>query len=348
MTMTITTSSASAMVSALPPTAGNNNHFQLVSASGLGALELGIVCGVFLFGMLVVQVYVYYICNSDRPLVRLLVAAVFILEAAHTIATAQAIYYWTITLGDVPNKPGTVPGLGLGMIFEMLLTFLVQTYYIRRVHLFSTNTPLAAVLFTLSLLRLGGGITLAVGSFLNLSHEPDYFALQDRLAWLVTTTFSVGAGVDVCVAASLCVYVWRWKREPVMKTTSQLVNRIVFCSIQTGLITSVVSVTVVVCFQLMKDNYIWMGVFAILGKLYSNSLLASLNIRSLRRKMDPRTFALFSDDSQIDGLVPDDVEFARGSSVETDATLSTSVGPEPQTTPADSSLDVPLKPIAGV
>lgn len=105
----------------------------------------------------------------------------------------------------------------------------------------------------LCLLRLAGGITLTVGSFLNLPHEPDYFALQDRLAWLVTATFSVGAGVDVFVAGSLCVYVYRWKTEPVMKTyadlfdfdclwndidcivfrTSQLINRIMFWSIRT-------------------------------------------------------------------------------------------------------------------
>ncbi|KAJ7021008.1 hypothetical protein C8F04DRAFT_275095 [Mycena alexandri] len=289
--------------------------FRLTSTLGLGVLELGIMIGILFFGVLILQVYIYSICNSDRALVKLLVAAVFVLEAAHTFSTTQAIYYWTITLGDATNKPGTVPGLSLGMIFETFITFLVQAYYIHRVHRFSKNTWIAALLFTLCLLRLGGGVTLTVGSFMNLPHEPDYFALQDRLAWLITATFTIGAGVDVFVAASLCVYVYRWKREPVMKTTSQLINRIMFWSIQTGLVTSVISVTVVVCFQLMKNNYIWMGVFAILGKLYSNSLLASLNIRSLHRKMDAHTrnsFVLFSDDSHMDGLAREDAEFARG------------------------------------
>lgn len=162
-----------------------------------------------------------------------------VLETCHTGVTAQAIYDWTITLADVQDKPGTVSGLSLGMVFETLITFLVQvppssvlvllsrqptnrficqTYYAHRVYRFSKNVWVGALLFALCLLRLAGGVALSAGSFLNLPHEPDYFSLQNRMGWLVATTLGIGAWVDVCVAASLCVYVYRWKRAPAMKT----------------------------------------------------------------------------------------------------------------------------------
>lgn len=47
----------------------------------------------------------------------------------HTIATSQAIYYWTVTLANVGEKPGTVGGLSFGMVFETLITFLVQVLF---------------------------------------------------------------------------------------------------------------------------------------------------------------------------------------------------------------------------
>ncbi|KAF8142246.1 hypothetical protein K438DRAFT_688879 [Mycena galopus ATCC 62051] len=249
--------------------------FRLDSTLGLGVIELGIFATLVLLGILITQVYVYYLCNADRTFVKILVAAVLILELCHSGVAIQAIYYWTVTLVDVQDKPGTILGLSLGMIFETLVTFLVQTYYIDRVYRFSQNGWISAFLFTLCLLRLGGGIAISVGSFMNLAHEPDYFSLQHRLGWLITTILTVGASVDVLVATSLCVYVHRWKAAPTMKTTLELINRIMFWSIRTGLITSLVSVAIVVCFQTMKDNYVWIGIFAVLGKLYSNSLLAS-------------------------------------------------------------------------
>ncbi|KAJ6482290.1 hypothetical protein C8R47DRAFT_1321950 [Mycena vitilis] len=289
--------------------------FRLESTLGLGVLELGIFATLVLLGILVLQVYVYYICNSDRAFVKILVAVIFALEMCHAGFTVQAVYYWTITLGSTADKPGTVPGLSFAMLFETLITFC--GYYIHRVYQFSRNAWVGAFLSGMCLLRLTGGIALSVWALLNLTHEPDYFSLQNRVGWLVTATLTIGAAVDVSIAASLCLYVYSWKTAPTMRTC--LINRIMFWSIQTGLVTSLVSVAVVVCFQTMKQNYVWIGIFAVLGKLYSNSLLASLNIRSLHRKLDARTlnsFALFSEDYVEDSAGANtDVEFARNCSI---------------------------------
>ncbi|KAJ7140586.1 hypothetical protein C8R43DRAFT_590112 [Mycena crocata] len=312
--------------------------FELDATLGLGVTELGIFAALILFGMLVLQVHMYYICNSDRMLVKILVAGVFALEAAHTISIAQVVYYLTVTLADVKQKPGTVYGMSFGMVFETLITFCVQTYFIHRVYRFTQNPWLGATIFALCLLRFIGGVGLSVGSFLNLPHEPDYFSLQDRLPWLVTVTFGVGAAVDVAIAVALCVHVYRWSAAPAMKTTSQLIRRIMYWSIQTGLITSIASVAVVVCFQTMRHNYVWIGIFAILGKLYSNSLLASLNIRALHRNLDannyagPTSFALFTEDSV--GIRTTDVELALGSTGDVGAARAESTCAH-----AQSSLD---------
>ncbi|KAJ7124293.1 hypothetical protein C8R44DRAFT_783288, partial [Mycena epipterygia] len=300
--------------------------FQLEATLELGVTEVGIFASLVLFGIFLLQVYIYYMCSADRARVKVIVAAVLVLEMCHTIAVVQALYVWTVTLANVAERPGSYVGLSLAMVFETLITFLVQGYFIHRAYLFSQNAWVGACLGALCLLRLVGGLSIAAGSFVFPAHEPDYFVLQDRLGWLLTATFSVGASVDVFVAALLCVYVYRWKAAPTMKTTSQLIHRIMFWSIQTGLVTSLVSVVVIICFQTMKHNYVWVGVFAILGKLYSNSLLTSLNIRSLHRGRDtnaPNSFVMFSEDS-VDCIERRDVEFAGGASADSElATRST-------------------------
>lgn len=314
--------------------------FQLDTMLGLGVLELGIFASSVLCGILLLQVYIYYVCSADRVLVKILVAIILVLEICHTVATIHAIYSWTVTLARVAEKPGTVAGLSWAMVLETLITFLVQAYFIERVHRFSKNAWLCALVALLCVLRLISGVALSVESFLNLEHEPDYFSLQKRLGWLLTATFTLAASVDVSVAVALCVYVHRWKSAPAMKSTSQLIHRVMFWSIQTGLITSFVSVTVIICLQTMPDNYVWIGVFSMLGKLYSNSFLASLNIRSLHRKLDTQcnTFALFSGDS-IDGTrrpPPRDVEFADLSHSTVDGAPEFRAAPDTTPTPKRS------------
>lgn len=48
--------------------------FRLESTLGLGVIELGIFTTLVLFGVLILQVHIYYLCNSDRAFVKILVS----------------------------------------------------------------------------------------------------------------------------------------------------------------------------------------------------------------------------------------------------------------------------------
>jgi len=58
-------------------------------------------------------------------------------------------------------------------------------------------------------------------------------------------------------------------------------------TIETGLLTSVAAVTMLVCFLLMQDNFIWIAIYTFLAKLFSNSFLVSLNARDVERLREP-------------------------------------------------------------
>jgi len=69
-----------------------------------------------------------------------------------------------------------------------------------------------------------------------------------------------------------------------MKRSAELLNGLLIWTIETGLLTSFASVAVLIFFHTMEFNYIWFAVYLPLAKLYSNSVLASLNARPARRQ----------------------------------------------------------------
>ncbi|KAK7693108.1 hypothetical protein QCA50_002674 [Cerrena zonata] len=62
-------------------------------------------------------------------------------------------------------------------------------------------------------------------------------------------------------------------------------NSLMTYSIHSGLITSAVSLGVAVTYACLKDNLVYVGLAAIVSKLYSNSLLGMLNARIHLRSM---------------------------------------------------------------
>ncbi|KAK7053601.1 hypothetical protein R3P38DRAFT_1462266 [Favolaschia claudopus] len=263
----------------------------------LGAMEIGVFLSLALFGVVAFQGFVYFRdCSSDRMGLKLLVASVLVFELCHSVASSHAIYYFTVVLAGVPelSKPANSYSLSLLPVFETLITALVQGFFAYRIWLLSGRIYITLLCWVLGFLRFVGGMAVAAEGFIDIPLEPDYFHLQDTYGWLITASLNVGAALDVLIAVSLCFYIRQMYTPYNLPRGEQLLNRLITWTIQTGLITSVTSVTVVIAFQTMTHNFIWLALYTFLAKLYSNSLLVSLNSRpqhrALVRAPSPKTW----------------------------------------------------------
>ncbi|CAK5284619.1 unnamed protein product, partial [Mycena citricolor] len=301
----------------------NSSSFDIAGPLGIGAIELGVFGALILFGILIVQTYVYFVHTGSEDLksLRIMVAIVFLFEVAHTITIIIGIFQWTVVAGD--RKTRKMPGIFIiTNLLETLVTTVVQSHFAHRVYRFTRNPWLTFSIAPLILLRAAGGIVLSALTFvLDPRTAPgQYFPVQNLIGWLVSATFIAGAVVDALIAAGLCFYVRKWKSPSAgdsLESTVQLCNRIMFWSIQTGLITSAFSIATFLCFQLMPHNYVWIGVLAVLGKVYSNSLLSSLNVRAIHRAHKEKvaqTILLFRSST----LAFNDTEVAVTSNVQVD------------------------------
>ncbi|KAF8148844.1 hypothetical protein B0H34DRAFT_200483 [Crassisporium funariophilum] len=251
--------------------------FHLESIPNLGALEIASFFSVLLFGVLLSQGYTYFRrSRNDRIGLKLLVVIVLSLETFHSVTAAHNIFYVTITKYKTAEA-NSYP-LSANVAVETLITLVVQCFYSMRIRRLSGKLPISVLCFTLAMLRFIGGVAVSVESFLDVPREPNGLDFTVNFSWLITSTLAVGVTTDIVIAFSMCYYLRKLSSPSNMRSTTEVINRLIRWSLQTGLITSMTSVTVIICFQAMS-NMVWLSLYLILAKLYSNSLLVSLNAR---------------------------------------------------------------------
>ncbi|KAF7300431.1 hypothetical protein HMN09_00926800 [Mycena chlorophos] len=117
------------------------------------------------------------------------------------------------------------------------------------------------------------------------SHSPNIAFYLARYGWILRTAWIMNLIMDSTISASL-VFVLLQNREKGMGRTTALVDQIVRWTIETGVLTSLFSVLNLVVYDHEKPTFIWVSVQIIKTRLFSNSLLASLNSRKKLRAMD--------------------------------------------------------------
>ncbi|KAF8159329.1 hypothetical protein B0H34DRAFT_399146 [Crassisporium funariophilum] len=243
----------------------------------LGAMQVGSMMAVYLFGIVTLQAHHYYRrFRDDRKMFKYLVAAVWILELGHTVSVCAEAYRGTITYYGRRSKYTRFPALGAATLLGGLITFLVQAFFSLRVWKALPKPYNFIGLFVLTLASTRGvAAVILAWRAISAKHLAEYAV---DWSWLIKTVLSLGAGIDIIIAVSM-LYWLITKRDSAMTRVSLLIDRLVTYTVCTGLLTSLAAVTTLICHIVMPENFIWVAVYAFLAKLYSNSLLAALNER---------------------------------------------------------------------
>jgi len=254
-----------------------DSTFKVETAGNLGAVEIATFFSIFLLGVSVSQGYAYFRrSGGDRWTLKLMVTLLLFLEIFHSFTAAHTIYYDTVTRWNRAEINSY--SLSANVLNESLITVVVQAFFSHRIYRLSGKLPIGIACFGLAILRFIGGIAMAAESLIDVRRTPNWVVFISRFNWLVTSALALGGATDVLIAASMLFYLRKLASPSNMKSTTEVLNRLVRYSLQTGLFTSLTSVAVIICFQAMK-NLVWFGLYIVLAKIYSNSLLASLNAR---------------------------------------------------------------------
>ncbi|KAJ7932878.1 hypothetical protein B0H13DRAFT_771497 [Mycena leptocephala] len=251
----------------------------------IGAFQIGVLVSYVLFGVTTTQTYIYYSrFPNDSPQLRALVAFVWICELGHTLCMGHALYVYTIIDYTRPERLlGPSPkSLETGILFGSMLATCVQGFFSYRIYAFSKKLYIPILCCTMSLMRQIGGIAIFVAAL----HPEPLAKYAERWEWLLTSFWSISIANDLTITAALVGLLFRQRTNAHKRTLVLMMDKLIVWTIETGMMTSASGIVALSCFLWRKDNFIWIAVFVITSRLYSNSLLASLNSRETLRAMN--------------------------------------------------------------
>ncbi|KAL0959119.1 hypothetical protein HGRIS_014414 [Hohenbuehelia grisea] len=171
------------------------------------------------------------------------------------------------------------PPISLAVCFCLAPTImpLVESFYLLRVLKLSGKK--VAVYFGLLLvwLRYSGWMIFFV-QYMKLGLASG--ALVSEWSWLPISLLSIGTAVNALISIFMAHLLSKHRDESVFARTTDLINRLIFWTLQTGFLTSVAYLVALIIYITMRHDLVWTGVFACIGKVFSNCLFATLNART--------------------------------------------------------------------
>ncbi|KAE9396377.1 hypothetical protein BT96DRAFT_1021383 [Gymnopus androsaceus JB14] len=244
----------------------------------LGAVEIGIALAIYLFGALTFQILFFFrTFHDEKALIKGAVVLIGIAVLGHTISFLHLQYIVTVTgFGNVAYIARPPNSLASAIFFGAAVSAIVQAMFIRRLQrLANIHRLISIVIWLCVALRAAVSIVLTVLVVQCITIS----SLLAEFSWLVTTVMASGMAIDVSVALALAIYFSIQRNNTPLPRTAALLERIMAFSLTTGLLPSVLSVSVVICFETLPTTVVWMVPYILLPHMYAHAILASLNIR---------------------------------------------------------------------
>ncbi|KAG0701653.1 hypothetical protein DFH29DRAFT_549807 [Suillus ampliporus] len=263
-----------------------------------GAGFIGGMVTAILYGITTLQTYLYYVYYPrDSKNLKVLVAIVWVIDTLHVCLMCHALYHYLVSSFGDPDALNTgVWSLFTSIGLNLCMAVLVQTYFAFQILYLSRSSIrwwLTGFIMLFVVAHFGFGLETVVLMFIKKE-----FSALSQITLYAATPFSVTTVLsDVLIAVTLCVLLYD-NRSPVVERsqsrttgiaeminnrTNALVNTLIVYAINRCLLTSAVAVAEVIVFVIIPGSLWFIAMDFVIGKLYANSLLASLNSRCALR-----------------------------------------------------------------
>ncbi|KAF9069338.1 hypothetical protein BDP27DRAFT_1421123 [Rhodocollybia butyracea] len=246
----------------------------------LGAALAGCMVAVGLSAVLGFQTFLYFnIFPSDARRYKFLVGWIWAADAIHTVMICSTIWEYLIVNFSNPDIVTKIfPTVGITVAMTAVTTLSANSFYGWRIHKLSKqNWWLTGPIIFLSIARVG----LAFATTSELIIMKTYPAFREKFQNLFTSGLIVSAVTDVIVSFARYYYLRNLKQG--YMPTQEAVDAVVVFTLNDGILTCAVVIAAIACWLSMPHNFIYLGIYFTISKLYSNSVLATLNLRNWYR-----------------------------------------------------------------
>ncbi|KAL4260705.1 DUF6534 domain-containing protein [Pleurotus pulmonarius] len=218
---------------------------------------IGLFLNIWLYGIMTTQVYLYYVeYPKDKWWIKTLVATLLLADTLNALFLCIYVYKSLITnfnnpafLADPDWIFATDPAL------TGIIATIVQLFFSWRIKVLTSNNGIFAVVVVCALVGLAGSLFTAVEVTKSVSFEEFRRFKWAVIVWLCSEAFG-----DLVITGTLVTFL------------------IIRMTMQTGLTTSVCAILDIIFFLRYPNGLHLIFNFA-LSKLYTNSLMSTLNSR---------------------------------------------------------------------
>ncbi|KAJ4468674.1 hypothetical protein C8J55DRAFT_524689 [Lentinula edodes] len=252
------------------------SHGVNVSAT-LDGFFYGYAVSTVLFGITVVQGWIYLNSNQDRWPFRLLVAAMVLGDFATTCLDTQSIHYYVISnFGDSNVITTITTPMAIEYLLTLIIVFCVQMFFaftVRRLGQFHWSIYGSIILTSIGSLVAGlsaAGQLVEDNTLLGLSAENSQF----EVGW----ECGLSALSDIITTVALC-----WSLNHIhtgIKRTDGLLQKLFQYSVTRGLLVSIDQTLFLILFLTKTQKLWWLPFHLCSSKIYVNTMVAMLNSRN--------------------------------------------------------------------
>ncbi|GLB40208.1 hypothetical protein LshimejAT787_0800790 [Lyophyllum shimeji] len=247
-------------------------------AQTFGAMFIGALLTMSVYGITTLQSYFYYqYYPKDGYGMKALVALIWILDTLHVILMCHTMYHYLISgFGNVHMLAEGTWSLFASIAINIIIAFVVQCFFTQRIFVLSPERIkwwLSSIIGISVFAHFVFGLETVV--FLFIKKE---FARLNELNYISVLPFGVTAILsDIFIATALCFLLASNRSD--YEDTNTVINKLIVYAINRCILTSAVAVIEVVIFVAVPHSFYSFAFDFIIGKLYANSFLATLNSR---------------------------------------------------------------------
>ncbi|KAI0636109.1 hypothetical protein C8Q77DRAFT_616362 [Trametes polyzona] len=254
---------------------------QLALGPTIGVAYLGVAISSAVYGITCIQTFQYYRSprgSADTPFLRFIVLILWMLDSTHQALIVQIVYhYLVLNYANASALLRTVWSIPTEIIVNAVIACIVETFFVMRIWKLSRNAFVtgACMLFTLAHLTMN--LVFPIRTFF----YPVLVEAETKLKSTGSSGLGVAVLADVSISAAMVWYLRKGRTG--LRKSDDMIGRLIMLTITTGSFTTMFVIANLVAYLAAPAELYVLFFNFMLGKLYINSLLTSLNSRTYVR-----------------------------------------------------------------
>lgn len=218
----------------------------------IGPTQVGGLLSATLFGCLACQTYLYFArFTSDGPALKITVSAISLIQLGQFVCIISILWTMTVSTYGDPSRLNILPlAADLTIMLSGFTVFIVQSFYAFRLWKLTRSIFLPILCEMISMVAQISMLILSVRaiSMTDLTTFIDSQIVLIALCWIAR---------GVCDLITTAGVAWTLKKKRVSDFSEMVttVDRLIYWTLETALITSLMSITMTILFIVMRQNF---------------------------------------------------------------------------------------------